>query len=603
MDNHDLSNLPLSADCVDTPESHPELTDEQNTQATFSGRSATFSTFDQAELQQLPLTYEEQLSQQRVLADFDISLLPSTRNRATSDEPEDPFASLAYYASSAAYIRQVLSFDDDTGLPLDSNLGFLGDINTGGAVLSELEGNDVLQQPEQSQGESDTKGIIIPESANPDKRSNQWRGPEPGHVLIRGIPKSSIEYSIDMHIQESLRRAERLTERGQKLDSTETKKVPLPQEVVTRSHSAVVPDEKSADSPKNAGQDTDESLRELVEKETKKWIVVRKGIEKRYMCNYPFCGFACTRLGDLKKHIFIHTSISIFKCTYPECANFPYFRDTNHLRRHVQTNHRHEQSHSHSCSLCGRYFRRLHNYKMHMRAKHKTDNDKLSNLPLSKDSRDFGKQPPELTAEPNKQATFSRRSATVSTPEQAERQTVDEPGDPFAALATYQPLTFDDKRQKLDTTETGIVLLPYGVVTTSQSAAMSEKSANSLKNAGQDTSESLSDRVKRETEKYVVRLKDAEDNYKCGYPNCGYSCSKISNLKTHIFTHIGISRYKCSYPECSFNPYFRTSSSLRRHEESNHQSKRSYRCTLCNKRFWHLHSYRRHMYRKHNNAV
>ena len=601
MDTHDLSNLPLSADCVDTRESHPELTDEQNTRAIFSGRSATFNTFDQAELQQLPLTYEEQLSQQRVLADFDISLLPSTRDRATSDEPENSLASLAYYASSAVYRYQLLSFDDDTGLPLDSNLGFFGDINTSGAVLAELEGNDVLQQPEQSQGESDTKGIIIPESANPDKRSNQWRGPEPGHVLIRGIPKSSIEYSIDMHIQESLRRAERLTERRQKLDSTETKKVPFPQEVVTRSHSAVVPDEKSANSPKNAGQDTDESLQELVEKETKKWIVVRKGIGKRYMCNYPFCGFACTRLGDLKKHIFTHTSISVFKCAYPECANSPYFRDMNHLRRHVQTNHRHEQPHY--CSLCGRYFRRLHNYKTHMRAKHKIDNDKPSNLPLSKDSADSGKQPPELTAEQNKQASSSRRSATVSTPEQDERQTVDEFGDPFAALATHQPLTFDDKRQKLDTTKTEEFLLPHTVVTTSQSVAMSVKSANSPKNTGQDTSESLSDRVKRETEKYVVRLMDAEDNYKCGYPNCDLTFSKISNLKTHIFIHIGISRYKCSYPECSFNPYFRTSSSLRQHEESYHKSERSYRCTLCDKRFWHLHSYRMHKYHKHNKAV
>ena len=600
MDNYDLSNLPLSADSVDTRESHLELTDEQNARATFSGRSATFSTFDQAELQQLPLTYEEQLSQQRVLADFDISLLPSTRDRATSDEHEDPFASLAYYTLSDVYRYQRLSFDHDTGLPLNSTLGFLGDINTSGAVLAELEGNDVLQQPEQSQGESDARGIIIPEGANPDKRSGQRRGPEPEHVLIRGIPKSSNEYSIDMHIQESLLRAESLTEGRQKLDSTETQKVPLTQEVVTRSHSVAVP-EKSANFPEDAGQDMDESLRELVEKETKKWIVVRKGTGKRYLCNYPVCDFASTRLGDLKKHIFVHTNISIFKCAYPECANFPYFRDMNHLRRHVQTNHRYEQPHY--CSLCDRYFRRLHNYKTHMRTKHKMDNEKLSNLPLSKDSADSGKQPPELTAEQNKQASSSRRSATVSTPEQDERQTVDESGDPFAALATHQPLTFDDKRQKLDTTKTEEVLLPHTVVTTSQSVAMSVKSANSPKNTGQDTSESLSDRVKRETEKYVVRLMDAEDNYKCGYPNCDLTFSKISNLKTHIFIHIGISRYKCSYPECSFNPYFRTSSSLRQHEESYHKSERSYRCTLCDKRFWHLHSYRMHKYHKHNKAV
>ena len=78
------------------------------------------------------MTFEEQLSEQRVLADFDISLLPSTRDRATSDEPENPFAALAAY--------QPLTFDNNTEQPPDSNLGLLGDINTSDALLAEPEG-------------------------------------------------------------------------------------------------------------------------------------------------------------------------------------------------------------------------------------------------------------------------------------------------------------------------------------------------------------------------------------------------------------------------------------------------------------------------------
>ena len=365
VDNYDLSNLLLLADCADNRERYPRLTDEQNRRTTFSRRSVIVSTTEQAEQQQLPSTGNEQIPGQRGLADFDILLAssipaPLVVDGPVVDEPEDPFTALAAYHPR--------TFDDDTQQPLESNLVLLGNSNTSEAALAEPDGNDVHEPPEQSQGETDAKGISILESANPDKRTGQRRASESGHALTRGIPKSFIEYSINMHIHESLRRSDKLTRRRQGLDSTETEIVPLPQEVVTRSHSVAVP-EKSVDSPKNAGQDTGESLWEQVEKETEKWIGVRKGIGRRYVCNYPICGFSSTRLGDLKKHIFIHTRISIFKCAYPECANKQYFRDTSHLRRHLRTNHTHEQPFH--CTLCDKRFGRMDNYKRHMRNIHK----------------------------------------------------------------------------------------------------------------------------------------------------------------------------------------------------------------------------------------
>ena len=92
MDNYDFPNLPLSGHCADSGEHHSWLTDEENRRAACSGRSATVSTSGQVEQQQLPSTGDEQISKQRVLADFDISLLPNTSDRATFDKPEDPFA-------------------------------------------------------------------------------------------------------------------------------------------------------------------------------------------------------------------------------------------------------------------------------------------------------------------------------------------------------------------------------------------------------------------------------------------------------------------------------------------------------------------------------
>ena len=363
MDNYDLSNLLLLADCADTRERHPGLMDEQNRRETFSGRSATVGTSEQGERQQLPLRGNEQIPEQKVLANFDISLA-STTSAATAitvDELEDPFAALA------AYYYQLLTSNDDTGQPLNSNLGLFGDINTSSEpVLGELEGNDVREPPEQSQGESDTQGFIIFESTIPDTVSDNCSGkrraPEPGNVVIGDFP--------DSVINESSRRPDRLTGKKQKLDSTDTEFLPLPLGTATKSQAAAMP-EKSATSQKNTEQNPDESLKERVKKETAKWVVrLKQGVGKRFMCGYANCGVTFQHCSKLRTHIFSHTGISIHKCTYPECDDSHYFRDTFQLQRHIQTHHTHEKPHH--CILCNMRFGRLDHYKRHMRKIHKT---------------------------------------------------------------------------------------------------------------------------------------------------------------------------------------------------------------------------------------
>ena len=175
MDSYNLSNLPPFRGFADSGEYNPCLTDEQNTRVTFSGRSATVSTPEQAERQQLLSSGGEQISEQKPLAEFDISLSPNILDPLIIDEPvagesENPFAALASY--------HPLSFDDDTGQPLYSNQSLFGILNTSGAVLAE---------PEQSQDESDAAGFIIPESAISDtfsgKRSGKRRASEPRSLI------------------------------------------------------------------------------------------------------------------------------------------------------------------------------------------------------------------------------------------------------------------------------------------------------------------------------------------------------------------------------------------------------------------------------------
>ena len=365
MDNYDLSNLLLLADCADTRERHPRPTDEQNRRETFSGRSATVGTSERDERQQLATTGDEQIPEQRMLTDFDISLASTTSATIaiTVDEPEDPFAALAAYAARAAYHYQLLTFNDDTGQPLNSNLGLFGNINTSSeAVLAELEGNDVVELSEQSQGESDTQDLIVFESTIPETVSDKRRAPEPRNVVIGDLPESVIK--------ESSRRSYRLAPKRQKLDSTDTELLPLPRGTVTESQASTMP-EKSATSRKNTKrQDSDESLRKRVKEETNKWIVECKGPSagKWFMCSYPDCGWTCSTRGNLQGHIFNHTRISRYKCTYPECSDKPYFRDSAALQRHVQSKHTHEKPYH--CTICNMCFGRSDSYKRHMRRRH-----------------------------------------------------------------------------------------------------------------------------------------------------------------------------------------------------------------------------------------
>ena len=468
MDNHDLSNLPPSGHYENAGEYEPWLTDGQSRWAAFSSRSTTVSTPEQAELQQPLLTDEEQLSEQKALADFHISLLPNTPYPATFDEPDDPFALFA--------ANRPLTYDDSqhpSDSELDWSLGLLKGFTTEDLtdiLPTELEGNDVLEplmqpeqreQPEQSQGESE-KGIVVPESANPDTVPGKRRASE---------PRSSIKESIDLYFQESAPQSDRLTIKRQKPDSTETEFFVSPREIAARIQSAVMP-EKSVSPQKNREQNPDESLpdeslKERVKKETAKWVVrLEPGVERRYVCSYPNCGSTYRTLANLKLHIFKHTGISVYKCTYPECINKPYFRTRIEFNRHVKVHHK--SGKFQFCTICNKRFMYLGSYKEHMLNDHKADS---------------GEHYPWLTDEEN------RRSTTFSTPEQAElqqplltdeerlseqktladfnisllpnipdRATSDEPEDPFALLAAYRPLTFDGDSQHPFVSEVGLDL-------------------------------------------------------------------------------------------------------------------------------------------------
>ena len=393
MDNYDLSNSPPLVHSANAGERYHRLTDEQNRQATFSSRSTTVTTTEQAKRPQLPSTGDEQIPEQRVLADFEFSLVPSPSilDPVAVGGSEDPFTALAAYQPLTSDENSHNQAVSELGLGFGLLEGFTAEDLTDLAaeditdvVMAATEENDIFEplvqperreQPEQSQGESEEKGIVVPEIANPDtvpgKRSHKRHTFKRRSVVIRDRPTiSSSKKSTDPHFHDSLRRSERLTVKRQKPDSTDTESsLKLPEMAVRSQSAAVLMFEKSATFRNCIGQSPDESLRKRVKEETEKWVVVREGLREPFMCSFPDCGSAYNLLCRLKTHIFSHIRISVYKCNHPKCIGNRYFRDTKELQKHVLSRHTSEKPYF--CTICNKRYRRLENCKLHVRREHK----------------------------------------------------------------------------------------------------------------------------------------------------------------------------------------------------------------------------------------
>ena len=70
-----------------------------------------------------------------------------------------------------------------------------------------------------------------------------------------------------------------------------------------------------------------------------KYLLCTNSKTRPYLCGYPDCGKRFKLKKDLKTHLFLHTGISEFRCTYPECGPQKYFRRMSDLRIHIQKEH------------------------------------------------------------------------------------------------------------------------------------------------------------------------------------------------------------------------------------------------------------------------
>ena len=106
-------------------------------------------------------------------------------------------------------------------------------------------------------------------------------------------------------------------------------------------------------------------------------------------------------------------------------------------------------------------------------------------------------------------------------------------------------------------------------------------------------------RMKRSTDKWIIRTDLKGRPFKCGYHGCGRTYKSSGHLRAHFFEHTRISDHRCTHPECGPKRYFRGSSDLQRHINKHHLNIMRWSCAHCRQKFQSPESLKNHILSQH----
>ena len=337
MDNSEYSHLSPVDESLYSGfgESQFEQDNEQNQQAFFAGMLADVHALEPSQKSTLPVAFQ-QMPEQRPLSVRSVSGHIDAPYLSAMDEPGESLL-------RALYSDQTTTFEDDLP-PLFTGVGFLDDINE-------------LVKREQ-------KVAYAPVRSTP-------YAPEPGTRTITSIPKEAIDSSIEAHFQRAL---SGIVVEPKKSSHSNTDAV-IPRLKGKKLTAPLSKSGKVLSAPPPAIAEESPQLlsgQSLGHREqappTNEWVIKTGDEEKRYKCGFPGCGTLHARRAHLRRHFFIHTGISDYKCPYKKCGRRKFFRDSSELKRHVREIH--TKKRPYHCDFCSRRFTRKDCSKTHMKKWH-----------------------------------------------------------------------------------------------------------------------------------------------------------------------------------------------------------------------------------------
>ena len=99
------------------------------------------------------------------------------------------------------------------------------------------------------------------------------------------------------------------------------------------------------------------------------YLLRTDSLDRPYQCGYSGCGKMFLSTGHLRSHIFQHTHVSDYRCTYPECGPDAYFSNSVELRRHISRVHL-QKKRELICEICHRRLGSLKALKAHVQKEH-----------------------------------------------------------------------------------------------------------------------------------------------------------------------------------------------------------------------------------------
>ena len=335
---------------------------EQEQQGTFSGRPTISYDLANPYLAAPPFLTETSTSQP-------ITQKSAILGSAITEPCEDPFAALAAY--------QPTSFKKDRP-QLYSGFGILDDFS--GASPEDLEAAPITSQPA-----GQTAGAPVMDS--PVIYSQGADSPS------QGQPKAATETAIETAVKTS----EQISHESGSFpeDPQETQEVSRQDNPPANPHTGYrgpVPNVMAASgmplspvqpvvgpfppSQRPLEPNVSPSLlitgkvkvRKGKERPTDKYLLRTNSIDRPYMCGFPNCGMTYKSSGHLRGHIFWHTGVSEYRCTYPQCGPDKYFRSKAELQRH--TDRMHPIGQEWKCVVCHRIFESLETLQAHMSKRH-----------------------------------------------------------------------------------------------------------------------------------------------------------------------------------------------------------------------------------------
>ena len=337
--------------------------------------------------------------------------------------------------------------------------------------------------------------------------------------------------------------------------------------------------------------------------DTKKWIMVDKSQERPYKCGFPGCDKNYKYKSHLVRHFIMHTSVSKYRCTYPECVGKKYYRDRSMLKRHIAAKHTRDKKHL-QCDRCSKRFTHKRDLNYHRRHGHSTmskkppDPQSVSGLSYAASTSTVTSRfsQPESAAEQRQQGSFVDLSETVHTPEptlipatyyqQDELRLLSDISvsdiissqfDPFELLEPHQTVTFEDQDQ--DQEQPDEFPLPFDEllwpVDDFDPMAREEQSPDP-------------------TDKWIINSGDETKRFQCGYEGCGKKYVRKTSLRRHFVSHTGDSRFRCYSGDCTGTVKYPNKRALAQHIRTNHTLERPFGCDICDKRFKLAHHLRYH---------